>query len=89
MYCFTEVVCLGNAHPIPCHTHAHKGQNKTKTGRFNNDNPKVGVGRAMMKTKEQESSGKKVETFYVVAEVRGQGNGRAHPGQREGRVIFP
>ena len=38
-----------------------------KTGGCNNDNPKVGVGKANMKTKKQESSGRKNKTLYVVS----------------------
>lgn len=39
-----------------------------------------------MKTKEQESPGKKSEWR---AEVRDQGNGRAHSGQRDVKIKFP
>lgn len=82
-YCFTEGVCLEDAPP------SYEGQNKMEAGGCNNDNPKVGGGKANVKTKGQASSGKKSGTLYVVSRGTGSGNGRARSGQREGRIIFP
>lgn len=68
------------------HCPLQEGQNTVKTGGCNNDNPKTGVSKANMKTKVQESPGKKSEWR---AEVRDQGNGRAHSGQRDVKIKFP
>jgi len=43
----------------------HIAQSKTVTGGCNNNSPKIGVGKANMKTKEQGHSGKKSGALYV------------------------
>lgn len=54
----------------------HIEQSKTETGGCNNNSPKLGVGKANIKTKEQGHSGKKSVALFVGTEVRDQGNGR-------------
>lgn len=80
MDCFIRLSCkskeeiftvLLKVFSLKIHSRHREGQNKMNTGGCNNDNPKVGMRKANMKTKEQESSGKKNETFYVVNRGKG------------------